>query len=113
MGHSAAQEKPFDVKLIIGIAVLFTFLVGFNVGNDFGSKNSKYLWDSDRDGLRMLNKNMKSDKSERLAAVFITKETQYLTTSLDLEKVYINLEIKPVPKEKLEERWKEIHGVKL
>ena len=95
-------------KLILGL--LLGFLFGFNVGGQGNTLD--HLWPKDRDGLRKLNARMKSDKSERIAAVFMTRQSQYVVADIDLEKNDLHCEIKKVPEDQLETRWKQVHGVK-
>ena len=78
------------------IAVIFLgYVVYFNIGDKMYTYPN--IWPPEREGLRILNRAMKDDKSERLGIAVITEKQVYTTQSLNPEKVQIKAAFFEVP----------------
>lgn len=79
---------------VLGV-IFIVAVIWFNVADKM--YNYPNIWPTEREGLRILNRAMKDDKSERLGIAVITANQIYTAQSLDQNKVQLRAAFFEVP----------------
>lgn len=96
--------RPKDIVWMVIVSVFLGYVVYFNIGDKMYTYPN--IWPPEREALRMLNRRMKDDKSQRLGIAVITEQETYISQSLNSEKVQMVAGFVEVPPPPPNDRWK-------